>query len=156
MPTAKPKRKTTRKSTSRTRKAASSPIPCGPGGCGHEGTCGPDGCNVRYVGPVSHLRDHHAWHAARGSTHVWAAAVTTGVALVLTAAIAYTTIDAKNVARAESSDEQVATTEDVERIIQRLDKLERAQTDLEVTIHNQMKEPTQQEIFDSTLPSEEE
>lgn len=156
MPTAKPKRKsTTRKRTVALKSDASSPIPCGAGGtCGHEGTCGPDGCHVRYVGPVSHLRDHHALHAARGSAHIWAAAVTTGLALVLTGAIAYTTVEAKQVQRDTAIVNHTASQQDVERIMQRLDKLERSQADLEVMIRNQMTAPSADEIFKSTLPSD--
>ena len=155
MPTVKPKRKpTTRKRPARSIADASSPIPCGAGGaCGHEGTCGTDGCNVRYGGPVSHIRDHHAMHAARGSAHIWAAAVTTGLALVLTGAIAYTTVEAKQIERDTVIVSQTASHQDVQRIMQRLDKLERSQADLEVIIRNQISQPTAEDIFNSTLPS---
>lgn len=156
MPTAKTKRKTsTRKRMTRAKADASSPIPCGPGqSCGHEGTCGPDGCNVRYVGPVSHMRDHHAMHAARGSAHIWAAAVTTGLALVLTGAIAYNVVEAKQVERDVAIVNHTASQADVERIMQRLDKLERSQADLEVMIRKQIAAPSQEQIFKNTLPSE--
>lgn len=80
-------------------KAANSPEPTGPMGgdaaCGHGG-CGPT-CSVRYVGPTSSMRDHHALHAARGMTHIWSAAVVTGLAIVITGAIAF------NAAQAESN-----------------------------------------------------
>lgn len=157
MPTAKTKRKTTtRKRRTRSRKSASSPIPSGPGMCGHDNdVCGPDGCGVRYVGPVSHMRDHHAMHAARGSAHIWAAAVTTGLALVLTGAIAYNAVEAKQVQRDAAIVEQTASQQDIERILQRLDKLERSQADLEVIIRNQYGSPSDEEIFQNTLPSEE-
>lgn len=69
------------------KKAANSPAPYDPA-CGHGG-CGPS-CHVRYVGPTSHMRDHHALHAARGASHFWMAAIVTGFALVLTGAIALT------------------------------------------------------------------
>jgi len=154
MPTAKPKRKsTTKKRTTRSRKAASSPIPCGPTGtCSHEGVCGPDGCHVRYVGPVSHLRDHHAMHAARGSEHIWAAAVTTGLALVLTGAIAYTSVEAKQIQRDTAIASQTASQQDIQRVMQRLDKLERSEADLEVMIRNQVNTPSNEEILKGTLP----
>lgn len=85
----------------RTKKAAISPPPEGPVGgmssamdpsCGHS-DCGRM-CNVRYVGPTSHMRDHHIVHAARGVAHVWTAAIVTGLAIVLTGAIAYTSVQA--------------------------------------------------------------
>jgi len=158
MPTAKTKRKTTtRKRSTRSKKDASSPIPSGPGMCGHEsGACGPDGCGVRYVGPVSSMRDHHAMHAARGSAHIWAAAVTTGLALVLTGAIAYNAVEAKQVQRDAVMASQAASHQDVERILQRLDKLERSQADLEVMVRNQFGAPSDEEIFQNTLPGSEE
>jgi hypothetical protein len=56
--------------------------------CGHDG-CGESTCHVRYVGPVSHLRDHHALHAARGVAHVWTAAIVSGLAVVLTGVLAF-------------------------------------------------------------------
>lgn len=72
-------------------KAANSPEPsnstCGHGGCGSS-------CQVRYVGPTSHMRDHHALHAARGTSHIWMAAIVTGFALILTGAIALTAAQA--------------------------------------------------------------
>jgi len=92
-------------------------------------------------------------HAARGSAHIWAAAVTTGLALVLTGAIAYTTVEAKQIERDTVIVSQTASHQDVQRIMQRLDKLERSQADLEVFIRNQISQPTAEDIFNSTLPS---
>lgn len=79
----------------------SSPIPNGPGNsnvaldaaCGHSG-CGRQ-CQVRHVGPTTHLRDHDIVHAAKGSTHAWTAALVAGLAVVLTGAIAYTAVEAE-------------------------------------------------------------
>lgn len=77
-------------------KAANSPEPsgsmCGHGGCEAE-------CKVRYVGPTSHMRDHHIVHAAKGVTHIWSAAIVTGFALVLTGAIALTAAQASTDAK---------------------------------------------------------
>ena len=80
--------------------AASSPTPDAMGAfnaCGHEG-CHEGGCKVRYVGPVSHLRDHHALHAARGVVHVWTAAIVSGLAVVITGFLAYGAVQARTVA----------------------------------------------------------
>jgi len=86
------------KPAGKTGKFGSSPIPKGPCGgssfdeinslCGHSG-CGGGKCNVRYVGPTTHLRDHHIIHAARGASHVWTAAIVAGLAVVLTGALGY-------------------------------------------------------------------
>jgi len=83
------KKKTVRRAG---KKAANSPAPCD-AACGHSG-CGPS-CQVRYVGPTSHVRDHHALHAARGASHIWMAAIVTGFALVLTGAIALSATQAR-------------------------------------------------------------
>lgn len=85
----KPKKATRR----RVMKDGGSPVPTGPMGgddptCGHGG-CG-SACSVRYVGPTTHVRDHHILHTARGVSHIWTAAVVTGFAVVLTGAVAYT------------------------------------------------------------------
>ena len=80
----------------RTVAAANSPEPSGPM-CGHGG-CEAE-CKVRYVGPTSHIRDHHIVHAAKGVTHIWSAAIVTGFALVLTGAIALTAVQASTDAK---------------------------------------------------------
>ncbi len=64
-----------------------------PSTCGHYGCTGGT-CNVRYVGPTTHIRDHHIVHAARGASNVWTAAIVAGLAVVLTGAIAYTALGA--------------------------------------------------------------
>lgn len=96
--TSKPK-----KGVRRVAKAAGSPIPCGPTGgamddapsaCGHS-ACTGGVCNVRYVGPTTPLRDHHIVHAARQASHVWSAAIVTGLAIVLTGALGYAAIGAE-------------------------------------------------------------
>lgn len=96
------KRPKQKRTVRKTTKASSSPIPCGPTGgsmedmpsvCGHSG-CGGGTCNVRYVGPTTHMRDHHIVHAARGASNVWTAAIVAGLAVVLTGAIAYTALGA--------------------------------------------------------------
>lgn len=96
------------------RKAAHSPIPCGPGSsCGHSGCEG--ACKVRYVGPTSHPRDHHAQEAAQGTRHVWTAAIVAGLAVVLTGTIAYSAVEAGTT---------TSRTSDLTSIARRLDRIE--------------------------------
>ncbi len=87
--------------------------------CGHD-SCSPSACNVRYVGPVSHMRDHHALHAARGVTHVWTAAIVSGLAVVLTGVLAYSAAQAQT----RRSPAVVPQTADTRLLMQRLDRLE--------------------------------
>lgn len=102
--------------------AASSPAPGSMSAfntCGHDG-CGGSGCSVRYVGPVSHLRDHHALHAARGVAHVWTAAVVSGLAVVLTGVVAY------NAQAATTTRRAMVPAADMRMVMERLDRMERA------------------------------
>lgn len=97
----------------RSMKAGASPAPCGPGStCGHD-TCTGTTCRVKYVGPVSSIGDHHAFHAARGSTHIWAAAVITSLALVVTGTVAFQSVEAGQTKKAEVLAKQAATRADV-------------------------------------------
>lgn len=100
-----------------------------PEGLGSFSVCGHSGCNrscnVRYVGPVSHIRDHHVLHAARGVTHVWSAAVVSGLAVVLTGAIAYSGVEARTAKVNENMLRASATREDMVRIMNRLEVLEK-------------------------------
>jgi len=110
----------------------STPIPGGPGSdalCGHSG-CSGGTCNVRYVGATSHPRDHHALHAARGVTHIWMAAIVTGVSMVLTGALAFTTVQAKTDQSQALRDGKSRA--DWVRIIDRLDKMDKALADVRV------------------------
>lgn len=102
------------------RKAGNSPAPCGPGSsCGHSG-CGVS-CQVRYVGPTSHPRDHHAQAAAHGVKQVWTAAIVAGLAVVLTGAIAYSAVEAQSPSSKGSDSNSVS---------RRLDKIEERLRDL--------------------------
>jgi hypothetical protein len=74
---------------------------------------------VRYVGPVSHLRDHHALHAARGVAHVWTAAIVSGLAVVLTGVLAYGSVQA-----AANSGGRRSQSQELRTIMERLDRLE--------------------------------
>ncbi len=90
--------------------------------CGHDG-CGTGSCNVRYVGPVSHLRDHHALHAARGVAHVWTAAIVSGLAVVLTGVLAYNAAQAATANRLPAGGAAAATS-DMRMMMQRMDRME--------------------------------
>lgn len=112
-----------KKSVRRSAKASGSPIPCGPTGgamddmpsaCGHM-ACTGGKCNVRYVGPVSQIRDHHIVHAARHASHVWSAAIVTGLAVVLTGSLGYAAFGA------ESSNSMYG---EFQQINNRLDRIE--------------------------------
>lgn len=98
----------------RRRKAASSPMPVGPTGgmsksptCGHSGCTGA-GCNVRYMGPTTHIRDHHVMDAARHASQVWTAAIVAGLAVVLTGTIAWQSVSAKTTAPALTTAQQLS------------------------------------------------
>lgn len=88
-------------------KTAPSPVPEGPIGgsirsaCGHS-ACG-EICRVHYVGPVSQMRDHHILHVSRGMSHIWAAAIIAGLAVVLTGAFAFSAAQAQTDAKIEDS-----------------------------------------------------
>jgi len=106
-------------------KETAGPLPTGPGNtppCGHS-KCG-DSCNVRYVGPVSQIHDHHAFHAARGSSHVWAASIITGFAIVLTGILAYSTVQAQAERDQALAQRQTASRLDVIRLLDKLDKMD--------------------------------
>lgn len=124
----KPKKTVARRR--RVMKAANAPEPTGPVGgstpdeptdpqCGHMGCTG-GSCNVHYVGPTSHMRDHHIVHAARGISHVWSAAIITGLAIVITGAIALSSVQAATSPSASSG------SSDLRAISQRLDRIESA------------------------------
>lgn len=91
--------------------------------CGHDGCSTSPGCNVRYVGPMSHVSDHHAVHAARGVGHIWAASIITGFAIVLTGVLAFQTVQAKSGPEAEG--DRQASSAQLSRLNARLENLER-------------------------------
>lgn len=89
--------------------------------CGHSGCS--RSCNVRYVGPVSSIRDHHAIHAARGVGHIWAASIITGFAVVLTGVLAFQSVQAKS----------VPAPSDLEQVMQQLNHVEQQLAELRST-----------------------
>ncbi len=94
--------------------------PMGSSACGHSGC--ERSCNVRYVGPVSHIRDHHALHAAQGVSHIWSASIITGFAIVLTGAMVFQTAQART-ERAATSTANGLRSENAQ-LIERLNRLE--------------------------------
>ena len=66
---------------------ANSPIP--------EDKCNPSLRSLRFAGPTTHLSHDHAATAAAGVRHVWPASVVVGLAIILTASIAYTAVQAE-------------------------------------------------------------
>ena len=87
---------------------------CGHGGC-HET------CAVRYCGPTTHLRDHYALHASRGVANVWPAAIISGLAIVLTGALAQATLE---IAKPEHAEQKMELAAEVQSINTRLDTLD--------------------------------
>jgi hypothetical protein len=100
-------------------------------------------CNVRYVGPTSHLRDHHILHAARGVSHIWSAAIITGFAIVLTGAIAFQAVQASTDQRME--DAQAKVRQDVGRDLKRVSQ--------KIDILQEMMKHLQEQCGKSTVPS---
>lgn len=88
--------------------------------CGHS-ACGVS-CNVHYVGPTTSISDHHAHHTARGVNHVWAAAIVSGLAVVLTGVVAYSSVEAGSVNTQQGS--TVVGQMEVDRLVERLNTLE--------------------------------
>jgi hypothetical protein len=98
--------------------------------CGHS-HCG-DMCRVRYIGPTSHIRDHHILHTARGMTHVWTAAIIAGLAIVITGAAAFSVVNAQN--RELDSQRSAQTTE---QVMDKLNSMENRLDVMEKTLANQ-------------------
>lgn len=109
------------------------PVPPINGGstCGHMGCENEPGCKVRYVGPMSHIRDHHAMHAARGIGHMWAASIITGFAVVVTGVVAFQSVQAKSAVQTErgmqmSSMQVVQLNQRLERLEQTIQEMKKA------------------------------
>ena len=93
------------------------------GDCGHSNCVGST-CNVHYVGPTSPLSDHHIYHAARASSHIWAAAIISGLAVVLTGVVAYSSVQASDAQQEATLQRNMATHEDVDQLFERISALE--------------------------------
>jgi hypothetical protein len=83
---------------------------------------------VRYCGPTSHPSHHHAAVAAEGSRHIWAAPIITGLAIILTASIAYTAVQAesKQASALHETELRGDYVKGIHDINQRLDAIEEA------------------------------
>lgn len=129
---------TTPKKTVRRKKAASTPIPTGPGSsgptCGHDGNCTTNACAVTYAGPVSRLHDHHMIRASRGTTHIWPAAVITSLALLVTGTVAFYSVNAAEDERTAALQRQGANRADVQKIVEQLNRIERMTSDILLTV----------------------
>jgi len=128
-------------------KSASAPIPEGPTGgllsemestCGHT-ACTGGKCAVRYVGPTTPVRDHHIVHAARHASHIWSAAIVSGLAVVLTGAIGYAAFGA------ETTNPGGTLYGEFQQINQRLDKIETMVKTLVDRGENQQPAPTNEQ-----------
>lgn len=107
-----------------TSSAGNSPAPLGvalqASTCGHSG-CEGDACHVHYVGPTSHLRDHYMVHAARGASHVWPAAIVSGLAILLTGVFVHAAVVPNDPAGITDIQEISAQ---IQRLSTRLERLE--------------------------------
>lgn len=66
------------------------------------------------------MHNHHIVHAARGASHVWAAAIVAGLAVVLTGSIAFSAVQAQE----EQRDPTLLMMLALRRIEMRLDRME--------------------------------
>jgi len=134
----------------RVRSVASAVKSAGSAPCGHEGTCNAAGCRVRYVGPVSQMGDHHSLVAARASSHAWSAAIITGLAIVVTGAVAFQSVEASQTQRSAALTKQSANRSDIaelKEILRRIDdKLDR--------VLGTVPKPTEAELLEKVMPKE--
>ena len=93
--------------------------------CGHS-ACGSN-CNVHYVGATSSISDHNLHRAAHAGKHIWPAAIVTGLAVVLTGTLAYTSVQAGSTSTVDSPP---ATQADVDLLVQHLNTVEAQLKDL--------------------------
>lgn len=84
--------------------------------------------SVRYCGPTSHPSHHHASIAAEGAKHVWAAPIIAGLAIILTASIAYTAVqaDSRQAEMMRETELRGDYVKGIRDINERLDNLEQA------------------------------
>ena len=118
--------------------------------CGHDG-CSGGTCRVRYVGPVSSIGDHHAHSASRGSTHIWAAALITSLALVVTGTVAFQSAQAGQAERAQALAKQNATRAD---IIQLKEMLGRMDAKLDKILNGNIPTATTEQMMEEIMPKE--
>ena len=93
--------------------------------CGHSGSgCAGGVCQVHYVGPTSQISDHHTLRAAHASSHIWAAAIVSGLAVVLTGVVAYSSVEASTAQHEVVA--QDANRSDMDQMFERINSLEAA------------------------------
>lgn len=120
--------------------------------CGHDGHCSTNACNVRYVGPTSQLSDHHATHFAQASSHIWSAAVVTGLALVVTGSIAYQSVSAESTKAAKALQKQNANRADIAQVIEQLNRIERVSTETRDLLKGDTEPTTDAEKIEKVMP----
>jgi hypothetical protein len=106
---------------------------------------------VRYVGPVSSIGDHHAFHAARGSTHIWAAALITSLALVVTGAVAFQSVEAAQTKQAEALTKQNASRADIAEL---KEMMRRIDIKLDKVMGATVSTPSSEEMLKKIMPVE--
>ena len=129
----------------RGKKAANSPSPSTVGPCGHSHCA--EVCRVRYIGPVTPIRDHHILHVARGVSHIWTAVIIAGLAVVLTGAIAFSSVNAANQRR-----EDIRTTQSTNILLNKLDSLEDRLGAMEKQVQDLSYKPITVGVSDGGLP----
>ncbi len=75
--------------------------------------------------------------AARGTMHIWPAAIITSLALLVTGSVAFYSVDAAQDERTAALQKQAANRADIEMIMDRLDEIERMTADILVTVKPQ-------------------
>ncbi|MFA5130127.1 MAG: hypothetical protein WC477_04390 [Patescibacteria group bacterium] len=82
--------------------------------------------SVRYCGPTSQISHQHAHEAAQGVKHVWAAPIIAGLALLITATIAFNAVNAQSetAATIRNTKARLDVFTEVQKINTRLDAIE--------------------------------
>lgn len=122
--------------------------------CGHDGHCSTNACAVRYVGPTSQLSDHYTNHLAKASVNIWSAAVVTGLALVVTGAIAYQSVSAASTKTAQQLQKQNANRADIAKVIDQLNRIERVSTETRDFLKGDTEPKTDEEKLEDTMPKQ--
>lgn len=111
--------------------AGHSPAPHQDPACGHS-KCGAF-CQVAYVGPTSHPRDHHILTVAGGSMQVWTAAIVVGVGIVLTGAVAYQSVQAQSAYRGAALRPSASASANTVSVTERLNQIEKLLKEVQMT-----------------------
>lgn len=87
---------------------------------------------VHFVGPTTHINDHHLIHAARGISNVWTATIVAGLGVVLTATFVYSSIRIQEAKATAALSEPVKT--DLRVLSERISSMERKMELLEAKL----------------------